>query len=34
MGKDNKTFYQEFEVFSKRTPTASFQHQFSLLSTK
>ncbi len=27
-----KTFYQEYEVFSKRTPTASFQHQFSLLA--
>ncbi|WP_338469688.1 1,2-phenylacetyl-CoA epoxidase subunit PaaB [Niallia sp. XMNu-256] len=32
MGNDNKTFYQEFEVFSKRTPTSSFQHQFSLLA--
>jgi ring-1,2-phenylacetyl-CoA epoxidase subunit PaaB len=31
MGKE-ATFYQEFEVFSKRTPTASFQHQFSLLA--
>ena len=31
MGK-NKTFYQEYEVFSKRTPTATFQHQFSLLA--
>lgn len=28
----NKTFYQEFEVFSKRTPTSQFQHQFSLLA--
>jgi len=27
-----KTFYQEFEVFSKRTPTSSFQHQFDLLA--
>lgn len=27
-----KTFYQEFEVFSKRTPSSSFQHQFSLLA--
>ncbi|VEF48052.1 phenylacetic acid degradation B [Bacillus freudenreichii] len=26
------TFYQEFEVFSKRTATAPFQHQFSLLA--
>ncbi|WP_428908061.1 1,2-phenylacetyl-CoA epoxidase subunit PaaB [Niallia sp. Krafla_26] len=32
MGNDNKTFYQEYEVFSKRTPSASFQHQFSLLA--
>lgn len=29
---ESKTFYQEYEVFSKRTPTASFQHQFSLLA--
>ena len=29
---NNKTFYQEYEVFSKRTPAASFQHQFSLLA--
>ena len=29
---NEKTFYQEYEVFSKRTPTASFQHQFSLLA--
>lgn len=27
-----KTFYQEYEVFSKRTPSSSFQHQFSLLA--
>lgn len=27
-----KTFYQEFEVFSKRTHAASFQHQFDLLA--
>ena len=27
-----KDFYKEFEVFSKRTPTSSFQHQFSLLA--
>lgn len=32
MDKEKKTFYQEFEVFSKRTPTSSFQHQFSLLA--
>ena len=32
MGNDHKTFYQEYEVFSKRTPSASFQHQFSLLA--
>ncbi|RDI47980.1 1,2-phenylacetyl-CoA epoxidase subunit PaaB [Falsibacillus pallidus] len=25
-------FYQVFEVFSKRTPSANFQHQFSLLA--
>ena len=31
MGKES-TFYQEFEVFSKRTPSAAFQHQFSLLA--
>jgi ring-1,2-phenylacetyl-CoA epoxidase subunit PaaB len=29
---NNKTFYQEYEVFSKRTPSATFQHQFSLLA--
>nr|WP_295970250.1 1,2-phenylacetyl-CoA epoxidase subunit PaaB [uncultured Bacillus sp.] len=27
-----KEFYQEFEVFSRRTPTAALQHQFSLLA--
>lgn len=27
-----KTFYKEFEVFSKRTPTSAFQHQFCLLA--
>ena len=27
-----ETFYQEFEVFSKRTPNAAFTHQFSLLA--
>ncbi|HWI47063.1 MAG TPA: 1,2-phenylacetyl-CoA epoxidase subunit PaaB [Rummeliibacillus sp.] len=27
-----ETFYKEYEVFSKRTPTAAFQHQFSLLA--
>ena len=26
------TFYQEYEVFSKRTPNSAFQHQFSLLA--
>lgn len=26
------TFYQEYEVFSKRTPNAAFVHQFSLLA--
>lgn len=29
---EKKSFYQEYEVFSKRTPTSSFQHQFSLLA--
>lgn len=29
---EEKTFYQEYEVFSKRTPTSAFQHQFSLLA--
>jgi ring-1,2-phenylacetyl-CoA epoxidase subunit PaaB len=32
MENNNKTFYQEYEVFSKRTPSSSFQHQFSLLA--
>ncbi len=32
MVNDNSTFYQEFEVFSKRTPSSAFQHQFSLLA--
>lgn len=27
-----QTFYQEYEVFSKRTAASSFQHQFSLLA--
>ncbi|WP_150283683.1 1,2-phenylacetyl-CoA epoxidase subunit PaaB [Rummeliibacillus sp. TYF-LIM-RU47] len=27
-----KTFYREYEVFSKRTPSSAFQHQFSLLA--
>ncbi|CAM3070205.1 1,2-phenylacetyl-CoA epoxidase subunit PaaB [Filibacter tadaridae] len=27
-----KTFYQEYEVFSKRTQNSAFQHQFSLLA--
>ncbi|MFJ7936481.1 1,2-phenylacetyl-CoA epoxidase subunit PaaB [Sporosarcina sp. NPDC096371] len=31
MGKEI-TFYQEYEVFSKRTPNAAYQHQFSLLA--
>jgi ring-1,2-phenylacetyl-CoA epoxidase subunit PaaB len=30
--EQKKTFYQEFEVFSKRTPSSQFQHQFSLLA--
>ncbi|MED3562845.1 1,2-phenylacetyl-CoA epoxidase subunit B [Bacillus sp. MUM 116] len=30
--EQKKTFYQEFEVFSKRTPSSPFQHQFSLLA--
>jgi ring-1,2-phenylacetyl-CoA epoxidase subunit PaaB len=32
MENNNTTFYQEYEVFSKRTPSSSFQHQFSLLA--
>ncbi|KAB2495110.1 1,2-phenylacetyl-CoA epoxidase subunit PaaB [Priestia endophytica] len=32
METNKKTFYQEYEVFSKRTPNSSFQHQFSLLA--
>ncbi|MCM3004886.1 1,2-phenylacetyl-CoA epoxidase subunit PaaB [Priestia koreensis] len=32
MKPSDKTFYQEYEVFSKRTPNAAFQHQFSLLA--
>ena len=32
MGDEKKTFYQEYEIFSKRTPSAAFQHQFSLLA--
>ena len=27
-----KSFYQEYEVFSKRTAATPFQHQFSLLA--
>ncbi|WP_180316692.1 1,2-phenylacetyl-CoA epoxidase subunit PaaB [Shouchella shacheensis] len=27
-----KTFYKEFEVFSKRTPASAFSHQFSLVA--
>jgi ring-1,2-phenylacetyl-CoA epoxidase subunit PaaB len=30
--EQKKTFYQEFEIFSKRTPSSPFQHQFSLLA--
>ncbi|HEX5564687.1 MAG TPA: 1,2-phenylacetyl-CoA epoxidase subunit PaaB [Sporosarcina sp.] len=29
---EEKLFYQEYEVFSKRTPSSAFQHQFSLLA--
>lgn len=29
---NNTTFYKEFEVFSRRTSTSAFQHQFSLLA--
>lgn len=29
---ENKSFYQEFEVFSRRTQTSPLQHQFSLLA--
>lgn len=29
---NEKSFYEEYEVFSKKTPTASFVHQFSLLA--
>lgn len=32
MANNESTFYQEYEVFSKRTPTSHFQHQFSLLA--
>ncbi|HEY4549080.1 MAG TPA: 1,2-phenylacetyl-CoA epoxidase subunit PaaB [Bacillus sp. (in: firmicutes)] len=32
MVNGNSTFYQEFEVFSKRTPSSAFPHQFSLLA--
>ena len=28
----SREFYQEYEVFSKRTPTATMQYQFSLLA--
>jgi ring-1,2-phenylacetyl-CoA epoxidase subunit PaaB len=31
MGEEN-TFYQEYEVFSKRTTSSVLQHQFSLLA--
>lgn len=30
--ENKKEFYQEYEVFSRRTPTAALQHQFSLLA--
>ncbi len=30
MGEEK--FYQEYEIFSKRTPSSAFQHQFSLLA--
>ncbi len=30
--ENKKEFYQEFEVFSRRTATAALQHQFSLLA--
>ena len=29
---DETTFYQEYEIFSKRTPSSAFQYQFSLLA--
>ena len=29
---EEQTFYQEYEVFSKRTPASTFQYQFSLLA--
>lgn len=29
---EKKSFYQEYEIFSKRTPSSAFQHQFSLLA--
>ena len=32
MEQNNTTFYKEYEVFSKRTPSSAFQHQFSLLA--
>ncbi len=30
--EENKTFYKEFEVFSRRTATSPLQHQFCLLA--
>lgn len=30
--KEKKSFYQEFEVFSRRTATSPLQHQFCLLA--
>jgi ring-1,2-phenylacetyl-CoA epoxidase subunit PaaB len=32
MSKKGRNFYQEFEVFSKRSDNAQMQHQFSLLA--
>ncbi|MFC0522705.1 1,2-phenylacetyl-CoA epoxidase subunit PaaB [Pontibacillus salicampi] len=32
MEDKKRAFYQEYEVFSKRTYKAAFQHQFSLLA--
>ena len=31
---DNKTFYQEFEVFSKRTPSSALPTSIQLACTK
>ncbi|PPA72285.1 1,2-phenylacetyl-CoA epoxidase subunit PaaB [Jeotgalibacillus proteolyticus] len=32
MSSNKNDFYQEYEVFSKRSDTAAMQHQFSLLA--